>query len=229
MDMWNSLLKRALDEKNRVPNRPASHFMIDAVRKKYLNVFCENFMIHCLEDSRASKYGGNYVLFAFDYDICNDNNIVYADEKDEFTAVRFIYDGVLQNFDGYFLKDRIKSYRCPECNKIYEEADVAMMKKKKRCFDCDSELEEIVHCESPISDGNYTEVEIKILGIIATLNEQDAMSAVQIGEAVGCNYQKVSNWCSKVLQKKNLISVKHENGKNYYYDYCGQKSECVNT
>ena len=135
----------------------------------------------------------------------------------------------MQNFDGYFLKDRIKSYRCPECNKIYEEADVAMMKKKKRCFDCDSELEEIVHCESPISDGNYTEVEIKILGIIATLNEQDAMSAVQIGEAVGCNYQKVSNWCSKVLQKKNLISVKHENGKNYYYDYCGQKSECVNT
>ena len=67
MDMWNALLKRALDEKNKVPNRPASHFMIDTIRKKYLNIFCENFLIHCLEDSRASKYGGNYVLFAFDY------------------------------------------------------------------------------------------------------------------------------------------------------------------
>ena len=223
MDMWNSLLKRALDEKKRNPGRPASHFMIDAVRKKYLNVFCENFMMHCLEDSRASKYGGNYVLFAFDYDICNDNNISYADEKDEFTAVRFIYDSVLQNFDGYFSKDRIKSYRCPECKKIYEESEVAMMKKTKRCFDCDCELEEIIHCELPISDGNYTEVEIKILGIIATLKtEQDAMSARQIGDAVGCSYQKVSNWCSKVLQKKHLISVIHKGQKNYYYDCDGQ-------
>lgn len=228
MDMWNSLLKKALDEKKRNPGRPASHFMLDAVRKKYLNVFCENFMVHCLEDSRASKYGGNYVLFAFDYDICNDNNISYADEKDEFTAVRFIYDSILQNFDGYFSKDRIKSYRCPECNKIYEEAEVAMMKKKKRCFECDCELEEIIHCEIPISDGNYTEVEIKILGIIATLkNEQEAMSAAQISDAVGCSYQKVSNWCSKVLQKKNLISVTHKGGKNYYYDCVEEDSACI--
>lgn len=222
MDMWNSLLGRALDEKKRVPNRPASHFMVDPVRKKHLNVLCENFIVHCLEDSRASKYGGNYVLFAIDYDICNDNNIAYADDKDEFTAARFIYDGVLQKFDGYFLKDKIKSYRCPDCNKIYEESDVAMMKKKKRCFDCDCELEEIIHRDTPISEGNYTEVEVKILGIIATLNEEDAMSASQIGEAVGCNYQKVSNWCSKVLQKQNLISVTHKNGKNYYYDYCDE-------
>ena len=62
MDMWNSLLKRALDEKSKDSNRPASHFMIDPIRKKYLNIFCENFMVHCLEDSRASKCGGNYVL-----------------------------------------------------------------------------------------------------------------------------------------------------------------------
>lgn len=68
MDMWNSLLKRALDEKAKNSNRPASHFMIDPIRKKYLNIFCENFMVHCLEDSRASKYGGNYVLYAIDYD-----------------------------------------------------------------------------------------------------------------------------------------------------------------
>ena len=45
-------------------------------------------MVHCLEDSRASKYGGNYVLYAIDYDICNDNSIIYADQKDEFTAIR---------------------------------------------------------------------------------------------------------------------------------------------
>ena len=31
--MWNSLLKRALDEKAKNSNRPASHFMIDPIRK----------------------------------------------------------------------------------------------------------------------------------------------------------------------------------------------------
>ena len=51
MDMWNSLLKRALEEKTKHPKRPASHFMIDPIRKKYLNTFCENFMVHCLEDT----------------------------------------------------------------------------------------------------------------------------------------------------------------------------------
>lgn len=91
MDMWNSLLKRALDEKSKDSNRPASHFMIDPIRKKYLNIFCENFMVHCLEDSRASKCGGNYVLYAIDYDICNDNSIIYANQKDEFTAIAYFH------------------------------------------------------------------------------------------------------------------------------------------
>lgn len=217
MDMWNSLLKRALDEKSKNPNRPASHFMIDPIRKKYLNTFCENFIVHCLEDSRASKYGGNYVLYSLDYDVCNENSILYADEKDEFTAIRFIYDSVFQEYDCYFMKEKIKSYKCPICNMIYEEKDVAKV-KVKRCFECDEKLEEIIHKEVPISDGNYTEIEVKILGIIATLNKEDAMSAVEIGDAVGCSYQKVANWCSKVLIKKDLIDVEKREGRNYYFD-----------
>lgn len=217
MDMWNSLLKRALDEKAKNSNRPASHFMIDPIRKKYLNIFCENFMVHCLEDSRASKYGGNYVLYAIDYDICNDNSIIYADQKDEFTAIRFIYDSVFQAYDCYFLKDRIKSYKCPICNRIYDEMEVAQA-KVKRCFECDEKLEEIIHKDVPISDGNYTEVEVKILGIIATLSKEEAMSAAEIGDAVGCSYQKVANWCSKVLAKKELINIEKREGRNYYYD-----------
>lgn len=217
MDMWNSLLKRALDEKNKNTNRPASHFMIDPIRKKYLNIFCENFMVHCLEDGRASKYGGNYVLYAIDYDICNDNSIIYADQKDEFTAVRFIYDSVFQAYDCYFLKDKIKSYKCPICNRIYDEKEVAQA-KVKRCFECDEKLEEIIHKDVPISDGNYTEVEVKILGIIATLNKDEAMSAVEIGDAVGCSFQKVANWCSKVLAKKELIEIDKRGTRNYYYD-----------
>ena len=218
MDMWNSLLKKALDEKTKNSNRPASHFMIDPIRKKYLNIFCENFMVHCLEDSRASKYGGNYVLYAIDYDICNDNSIIYADQKDEFTAVRFIYDSVFQTYDCYFLKDRIKSYKCPVCNRIYDEMEVAQA-KVKRCFECDEKLEEIVHKDVPISEGNYTEVEVKILGIIATLDKKEAMSAAEIGDAVGCSRQKVANWCSKVLAKKELINIEKREGRNYYYDW----------
>lgn len=70
----------------------------------------------------------------------------------------------------------------------------------------------------PITEGNYTEVEVKILGLIGSLNEAEAMSATEIGDAVGCTWQKVSNWCSKVLGKQQLINVKKINGKNYYFD-----------
>lgn len=218
MDMWNSLLKKALDEKNKNSDRPASHFMIDPLRKKYLKVFCENFMVHCLEDSRASKYGGNYVLYAIDYDICSDNNIVYAQEKDEFTAVRFIYDTIFQAYDGYFMKDQIRSYKCPICNRIYQEEEVAQV-KVKRCFECDEKLEEIVHKDVPITEGNYTELEVRILGIIGTLSNRDeAMTAAEIGDAVGCSVQKVALWCSRVLKKKDLIEIEKRDGKNYYYD-----------
>jgi len=217
MDMWNDLLKRALQEKNKMGNRPASHFLIDPVRKRYLNVFCENFIIHCLEDSRASKYGGNYVLYAFDYDICNENNIAYATSKDEFTAVRFIYDSVVKPYDGYFSKEALRSFRCPKCNKIYEEQEVAAI-RVKRCFECDEKLEEIIHQTVSVSEGNYTEVEIKILGMIGSLSEEEAMTASQIGEAVGCSYQKVSSWCGRALKRKGLISVKREGNRNLYYD-----------
>ena len=69
-----------------------------------------------------------------------------------------------------------------------------------------------------MTNGNYTEVEVKILGIIATLSREDAMTATEIGDAVGCSYQKVALWCSRVLGKKSLINVEKKNGKNYYYD-----------
>ena len=70
----------------------------------------------------------------------------------------------------------------------------------------------------PISDGNYTEVEVKILGIIATLSKEDAMSAAEISAAVGCNIQKVAIWGSKVLAKKGLINIEKREARNYYYD-----------
>ena len=36
------------------------------------------------------------------------------------------------------------------------------------------------------------------------------MSAAEIGDAVGCSYQKVANWYSKVLAKKELINIEKE-------------------
>lgn len=219
MDMWNGILGKALTEKERVKKakRPASHFMIDPIRSKYLDVLCENFIIHLLEESRTSKYGGKYFLYAIDYEVCRENEIVYAEVKDEFTAARFIYDAELAKYDCYFLKDAVKSYRCPKCNLIYQENEVAKM-KVKRCFECDEKLVEILHRDVPMTKGNYTEAEVKILGMIGSLNESEAMSALEISEAVGCSRQKVSNWCSKVLHKKNLINIKKKDGRNYYYD-----------
>lgn len=217
MDMWNCILSRALSEKSKKGQRPSSHFMLDPIRKKYMSVFCESFLVHLLEESRSSKYGGNYLLFCIDYGICTENNILFAEEKDEFTAARFIYNTVLADFDCYFIEDQLRSYKCPSCERIYKEEEVAQA-KVKRCFECDEKLVEIVHKEVPITEGNYTEVEVKILGLIGSLKEEEAMSAVEIGDAIGCTWQKVSNWCSKVLGKQQLISVKKENGKNYYFD-----------
>lgn len=221
MDMWNSILNKALTEKNRNKNKkelkPSSHFMLDSVRKKYMNIFCENFMIHLLEESRASKYGGNYLLFSIDYGICVENNILFAEEKDEFTAARFIYDTTIAQYDCYFVDDQLKSYQCPSCKRIYREEEVAQA-RVKRCFECDEKLMEIVHREVPMTEGNYTEAEVKILGLIGSLSEEEAMSASEIGDAIGCSWQKVSNWCSKVLVKQELINVKKIDGKNYYFD-----------
>lgn len=64
----------------------------------------------------------------------------------------------------------------------------------------------------------HTEVEVKILGIIATLSKEDAMSAAEISAAVGCNIQKVAIWGSKVLAKKGLINIEKREARNYYYD-----------
>lgn len=219
MDLWNDILGKALAEKNKQKKngRPASHFMIDPVRSKYLDILCENFIIHLLEESRTSKYGGKYFLYAIDYEVCRENNILYAEEKDEFTAARFIYDGVLSKYDCYFVRDAVKSYRCPKCSVIYQENELAQI-KVKRCFECDEKLDEIVHKEVSMSEGNYTEAEVKILGLIGSLNYVDAMSAQEISEFVGCSRQKVSNWCSKVLFKKELINIERRNGKNFYYD-----------
>lgn len=117
MDMWNSILEKALNEKSKTMDRPASHILIDPLRKDYFNVFCENFLLHFLEEDRSSKYGGNYNLYSIDYDICLENNIKYAEEKDEFTAIRFIYDSVLSEYDPYFINEKVKSYKCPDCKK----------------------------------------------------------------------------------------------------------------
>lgn len=214
-DLWNELIVRAIKEKEKNPSRPASHMLIDPNRKEYFNVFKENFLIHLLEEGRSSKYGGNYNLYAFDFDICLDLNIKYAENKDEYTARRFIYDTVLANYDSYFTSSKLKSYKCPECNTIYEEQEVAKA-KVKRCFVDDSVLDEIVHQSFEIAQGNFAEVEVKILGLIASLKPDEAMTAVEIADSVGCTRQKVSGWCSLVLAPKKQIFIR-KGDKNYYY------------
>ena len=46
MDMWNAIIAKAVSEKNKHPDRPSSHLLVDPVRKEYLNVLCENFHLH---------------------------------------------------------------------------------------------------------------------------------------------------------------------------------------
>jgi hypothetical protein len=64
--MWNAIIKKALAEKSKFPDRAASHIMIDTLRKDYLNVLCENFLVHFLSENISSKHGGNYNLYSID-------------------------------------------------------------------------------------------------------------------------------------------------------------------
>lgn len=216
-DIWNSIIKRANAEKNKHPDRPASHILIDPNRSKYFNVFKENFLLHLLEEGRSSKYGGNYDLYSIDYDICQDLNIKYAENKDEYTAIRFIYDDVLKEYDSYFTDLKLKSYKCPKCRKVYQEDDFRLAVRIKRCFDDDEKLEEVIHQEFEVYGENLAEVEVKILGLIAMLSQDEALSAVEVANSVGCTRQKVSAWCSRVLEPKNEIQIIKKEGKNYYY------------
>lgn len=206
LDMWNAILTKASEEKNKFPDRPASHFMVDPLRKDYLNVLCENFLIHFIAENVTSKHGGNYNLYSIDYDVCSEFNIKYADKKDEYTPIRFIYDSVLSEFDPYFLNSKQKSYKCPVCEKIYTEAEVKQV-RVKRCFDDDEKLIEIVHQEAPVTSGNFAEVEIRILGLISELHPNEALTAREVADSVGCTVQKVSAWCGKVLGKKGEIFI----------------------
>ncbi|GAB2941689.1 PHD finger domain-containing protein [Hymenobacter coalescens] len=216
MDMWNDILKKAISEKNKSPERAASHILLDPIRKEYLNVLSENFLVHFISENVSSKHGGNYNLYAIDYDVCIEYNIKYADKKDDYTQIRFVYDSILSKYDPYFTDNRSKSYKCPKCQKIYNEDDV-LKSKVKRCFDDDEKLEEIIHSDSPKTEGNYAEVEIKILGLISQLPIEEAMTAREVADAVGCTIQKVSIWGTRVLEKKGHIKIYKKGNKSYYY------------
>lgn len=206
MDMWNSILAKANDEKSKYPDRPSSHFMIDPLRKEYLNVLCENFLVHFISENVTSKHGGSYNLYSIDFDVCLENSMRYANKKDEYTPIRFIYDSTLSEFDPYFLESKQKSFKCPMCEKIYAEEEVQHA-RVKRCFEDDEKLIEIVHQEAPVTNGNFVEVEIKILGLISQLTQSEALTAREVADSVGCTIQKVSAWAGRVLAKKGEIAV----------------------
>jgi hypothetical protein len=216
LDMWAAILAKAVEEKNKFPDRPASHFMADPIRKDYLSVLCENFLIHFMSENVTSKHGGKYNLYSIDYDVCSEYNIKYADKKDEYTPIRFIYDSVLSEFDPYFLESKQKSYKCPACGKIYSEEDVNKV-KVKRCFEDDEKLIEIIHQEAPVTSGNFAEVEIRILGLMSELLPSEALTAREVADSVGCTVQKVSAWAGKVLGKKGEISIDKSHSPYKYH------------
>ncbi len=84
-------------------------------------------------------------------------------------------------------------------------------------YNDDEKLTEIIHLEAPKTEGNYAEVEIKILGLISQLHKDEAMTAREIADAVGCTVQKVSIWGTRVLAKNGHINIENKTGKNYYY------------
>ncbi len=59
----------------------------------------------------------------------------------------------------------MKSYRCPQCKKVYQEDDFPLAVRIKRCFSDDEKLDEVIHQEFEVYGENLAEVEVKILDL----------------------------------------------------------------
>ncbi|WP_417447715.1 hypothetical protein [Idiomarina abyssalis] len=74
-----------------------------------------------------------------------------------------------------------------------------------------------MHQEAPVTQGNFAEVEIKILGLISQLADDEAMTAREVADSVGCTVQKVAAWAGRVLEKNGDINVDKSAKPNKYY------------
>jgi hypothetical protein len=217
-EIWDSLLDRAAQERRKVPDSPASHFMLlpkYEERMRFLNMF---FLVHLLEKGRTTKKERvNRSLYSFDYGIAMENNFGWGDDKNVIRQQRFAYDTTLQEYDRFYEAGQMSSYRCTQCERIYAESELMLSGNRLQfCPDDRADLEVVVERRN---DTSYTEEEIKIIGAIRSAKRADKLAARQVADDVGCYVQKVAKFGEK-LEREKLIARERPDyaNRHYYFD-----------
>ncbi len=210
-DIWNALIERAIQEHVK-SNGEASHFMVlprHDPRLRFLNMF---FLIHLLTKGRTTKKEKlSRSLYVFDYGICLENNLGFAEHKDILRQQRFAYDDALSAFDEYFAVTPEPMFVCPTCKTVYKRKDLMIGTEPLRF--CPKDKTDLQAYDASAASSNYTEEEMKIIGAIRSSSLKDKLIARRVADDVGCYVQKVAKFGEK-LDREELISRQKDSHLN---------------
>jgi hypothetical protein len=216
-DMWNALVTRAQQERSKVSDAGASHFMVLARNEQMLSVLNMFFLVHLLTKSRTTKKDrSTRSLYCFDFGICEDNNLGYTTDKNVIRQQRFAYDDVLSRFEPHFGITTEAMFRCPACGTMYVDSD--LMVAGSRLTFCPRDKADLVAIANENAAPQYTEEETKIIGSIRSATRDDHVIARQIADDVGCYIQKVAKFGEK-LERDGLVARERDEdqGKLIYF------------
>lgn len=222
VEIWESLTERAIQERRKSPDVPASHFMVvprHEEKLRFLNMF---FLVHLIEEGRTTKKESrSRHLYSFDYGAAQDNLLHWGDDKDVIRQQRFVYDDVLEPFDSYYRAGAEPHYSCPQCKSDYVESSLFVA--GHRLTFCPKDKTELVPVSGGAISSSFTEEEIKITGAIRSADETAGLVARQVADDVGCYIQKVAKFGEK-LERDGVIMRRHspELGRYIYYVASGE-------
>jgi len=210
-DIWNSLIERAIQERAK-SNGEASHFMVlprHDPRLRFLNMF---FLVHLLTKGRTTKKEKlSRSLYVFDYGVCLENNLGFAEHKNVLRQQRFAYDTALSAFDEYFAVTPEPMFVCPACKTVYKRKDLMIGNEPLRF--CPKDKTDLQAYDASAASSDYTEEEMKIIGAIRSSGIEDKLIARRVADDVGCYVQKVAKFGEK-LDREALIARQRDSDLN---------------
>lgn len=218
-EIWDALIMRAQEERDLTRTSEASHFMVVPRLEyilKYLNMF---FVVHLLSaGSTSKKQRTSRSMYCFDFGICEENRLGFSTDRDMFRQQRFVYDDVLSPFEKFFNSPTERTYRCPVqgCGRTFKESELKI--KGEFLNYCPAHRVDLIVDDLliPITNQDFTEEEIKIIGAIRSATKADQKFAQQIADDVGCHRQKVSKFAEK-LERDKLIQREKISDKYIYF------------
>ena len=222
-DMWNALLTRAQQEKAKVPEAAAIHFLILTRNEQMLSMLNMFFLVHLLTKGRTTKKErSTRSLYCFDFGVCEENNLGFTTDKNVIRQQRFAYDDALVRFEKYFGVTAEATFRCPQCGTVYSESELVVAGTQLSF--CPRDKADLVSQAGAVTGAQYTEEETKIIGTIRSAGRGDRVFARQIADDVGCYVQKVSKFGEK-LDRSGLAKREPDPTENKLFYYSGGSSK----